>query len=259
MSGYAALFWAGFRRQATYRAALFSGFAANLFFGVFRSAVFIGLYRQADRAGGLALADVLTYVWVLQVLFGSIMVTWMWEYPEAVRSGNFVVDLLRPGDPFLRLLAVDVGRSSFLLLFRGLPQLVIPALVLDLSLPTSVLGLAALGASLGLCLVAAFEMRFLFGTAAFWTADYRGWWAMLFGFIWLASGFVVPVEFFPGVLRVLAEHSPLSTLLVLPVRVATARGELSALVEQLGWVVLVGVGCAALMRFAERHLVVHGG
>jgi ABC-2 type transport system permease protein len=259
VSGYAALFRAGFRRQSTYRAALLSGFAANLFFGVFRSAIFIGLYRQADRVGGLGLADALTYVWVLQVLFGSIMANWMWEYPEAVRSGNFVVDLLRPGDPFLRLLAVDLGRSSFVFLFRGLPMIVLPALVLDLRLPTSPLGIGALVASLYLCLVASFEMRFLFGTAAFWTADYRGWWAMLFGFIWLIGGFVVPVEFFPGVLRTLTEHSPLSALLVLPVRVATDRGVTTALVEQLGWILVVGVLCAGVMRFAERHLVVHGG
>jgi ABC-2 type transport system permease protein len=253
------LFLAGFRRQSTYRAALLSGFAANLFFGVFRSAIFIGLYRHAGRAGGLDLADVLTYVWILQVLFGSIMTTWMWEYPEAVRSGNFVVDLLRPGDPFLRLLAVDVGRSSFSLLFRGLSMLLLPALVLDLTLPTSFAGILALALSLCLCLVAGFEMRFLFGTAAFWTADYRGWWAMLFGFVWLVSGFVVPIEFFPGVFRSLAEHSPFSALLVLPVRVATDRGVLSAVVEQLAWVLVVGLGCLAVMRFAERHLVVHGG
>ena len=259
MTGYDALFWAGFRRQSTYRAALLSGFAANMFFGVFRSAIFIGLYRHAGHTGGLGLAQVLTYVWIIQVLFGSILTTWMWEFPEAVRSGNFVVDLLRPGDPFLRLLAVDLGRSTFSLVFRGMPMLLIPALVVDLALPTSFLGILALVASLFLCLIAAFEMRFLFGTAAFWTADYRGWWNMLFGLVWLVGGFVVPVEFFPGLLRPLAEHSPLSALLVLPVRVATDRGVLTAVLEQLGWVIVVGAGCLALMRLAERHVVVHGG
>jgi ABC-2 type transport system permease protein len=259
VSGYVALFRAGLRRQATYRAALATGLAANLFFGVFRSAIFIGLYRHVQSANGLQLADTLTYVWILQVLFGVIISSWMWEFPENVRSGNFVVDLLRPGDPFLRLLAVDVGRSAYVLVFRGLPQLVLPALVLDLNLPTSPLGILALAVSLCLCLVAGFEMRFLFGSAAFWTADYRGWWNVLFSVVWLVAGFVVPVEFFPGLFRDIASHNPLSALLVLPVRVATDRGAASAVLEQLAWVLVVGAGCLLLMRTAERRVVVHGG
>ena len=259
MGGYVALFLAGFRRQATYRAALLTGLAANLFFGVFRSAIFIGIYRHVENAGGLQLADALTYVWVLQVLFGVVIATWMWEYPEAVRSGEFVVDLLRPGDPFLRLLAIDVGRSAYVLIFRGLPQLFLPALVLDLTLPTGLLGILALMVSLCLCLVAGFELRFLFGSAAFWTADYRGWWNLLFSVVWLVAGFVVPVEFFPGLFRDIASHNPLSALLVLPVRVATERGAATAVLEQLAWVIVVGFGCLLVMRTAERRLVVHGG
>jgi ABC-2 type transport system permease protein len=259
VKAYAALYKAGFRRQSTYRAALISGLAANLFFGVFRSALFIGLYKQVDDAGGLGLSQALTYVWILQVLFGVVFTNWLWEYPEAVRSGNFVVDLLRPGDPFLRLLAVDAGRTTFVLLLRGIPQLVLPALLLDLALPTTFAGIAALAVSFGLCIVAAFELRFAFGSMAFWTPDYRGWWNLLFGFVWLAAGFVVPVQFFPGLLRTIAEHNPLSALLMMPVSVATGRDVVPTLVEQLGWVLVVGVACQALMRFAERRLVVHGG
>ena len=259
MGGYAALFAAGYRRQSTYRASLFSGLAANVFFGVFRSALFVGLYRQVDSAAGLTLADVLTYVWVLQVLFGVVLANWLWEFPESVRSGDFVVDLLRPGDPFLRLLSVDLGRSTFMLIFRGLPQLVLPGLVLHLSLPTTGPGMLALGLSLCLAMVAGFELRFAFGSIAFWTPDYRGWWSMMFALVWLIGGFVVPVEFFPGALQQLAAHNPLSALLTLPVRVATGRDAYGALAEQLGWVLLGGVGCRALMRVAARRLVIHGG
>lgn len=259
MGGYAALFVAGFRRQATYRAALLTGLAANVFFGVFRSAIFLTLYRQTDRAGGLDLADALTYVWVLQVVFGVVFALWMWEYPESVRSGNFVVDLLRPGDPLVRLGAVDLGRSSFVLLCRGMPQLLLPGLFVDLHLPTSAGGALLLAASLVLCMVTAFELRFLFGSTAFWTADYRGWWTVSFGALWLTAGFWVPVEYFPGALRWVAEHGPSAALLAMPVRAATGRGALAAVGLQLWWAVAIGVACRAVMAWAERHLVVHGG
>jgi ABC-type uncharacterized transport system permease subunit len=39
--------------------------------------------------------------------------------------------------------------------------------------------------------------------------------------LWLASGFVIPVGFFPAGLRVLVDWSPLIPLLMAPVRVAT--------------------------------------
>lgn len=259
MAGYLGLFAAGFRRQSTYRWALFIGVLANIFFGVFRSAVFFALYRQRERAGGLELADALTYVWVVQALFGVIFVPWLWEYPDSVRSGDFVVDLLRPGDPLGRMLAVDMGRSTFVLLTRGLPQLLVPALFLDLRLPTTVFGWGMLVVSLLLCAVAAFGTRFLLGSTAFWTADYRGWWSIFFVSLWLAGGFTVPVEFFPGALRWFAEYGPLATLLAMPVRVATGRDALASLVLQALWVAVIAVACKAVMTTAERRLVVHGG
>ena len=259
MGGYGELFRAGFARQATYRVALLTGVAANLFFGVFRSAVFLALYRQRGRAGGLELSDALTYVWVVQTLFGVVFAPWMWEFAERIRSGDVVVDLLRPGDPVARTLAVDVGRSTFTLLVRGVPQLALAGLVLHLHLPTTPVGLLALCVSLLLSALAAAELRCLFCSLAFWTPDYRGWWTMLFGALWFGGGFLIPVEFLPRALQSLAGFGPLAALLVMPVRVATGRAVGSSLALQLLWVVLGVLACRAMLTVAERRLVLHGG
>ena len=259
MAGYLGLFAAGFRRQSAYRWALAIGVSANLFFGVFRTAVFLTLYRQVDQAGGLELADALTYVWVIQALFHTVFSSWQIEFPESVRSGDFVVDLLRPGDPLVRMGANDVGRSMFMLLVGGLPQLLVASLVLDLRLPGSVGGVALLAAALVLCAVAAFEIRFLVGSIAFWTPDYRAWFSIFFLAMWLLGGFLLPVEYFPGALRWVAENGPLATLIALPVRAATGRDALSAVALQLLWVAALWSACRAVMAVAVRRLVVHGG
>ena len=259
MGGYGAVFRAGFHRQSRYWAALWVGLAANVFFGVIRTALFVALYRQRDVAGGLTLADTLTYVWIIQTVFGVVFVAWNWEFVDAVRSGNFVVDLVRPGDVLGRLLAVDLSRSTFVLLTRGVPQLLVAGLLLDLRLPGTVFGTTLLALSLMLCAVVATEVRFLFGSLAFWTPDYRGWWTFLFSAFWVSAGFLVPVEFFPGPLRWIAEHSPLAALLTMPVRVATGRGVASAIVLQAAWAAAAFLICRYVMATAERHLVVHGG
>ncbi len=110
-----ALFRAGVRRQASYRLALVSGLLTNVFFGVVRTALFVALYRNASDVGGFDEADALTYVWVLQALFGAIWTPWLFELPDRIRSGDFVSELTRPGDPLVRHFAFDLGRISYFL------------------------------------------------------------------------------------------------------------------------------------------------
>jgi ABC-2 type transport system permease protein len=254
-----ALLRAGFQRQTTYRLALVAGLATNAFFGVVRTAIFFALYRERDQVAGLDVADALTYVWVLEGLFAVVWAPWFWELAEAIRSGEFVVELLRPGDAYLRLLAFDLGRTLSVLVTRTTPTLAVAALVLPLRLPGTAGGLALLAASLVLAAVVSFQLRFLFGSAAFWTPDYRSLFMLVFPVLWLVSGFVIPVDFFPGLLRALVDWSPLIPLLMAPVRVATGRSAGLAVAGQVAWVVFLWLAGRLALAMASRRLVVHGG
>ena len=101
-------------------------------------------------------------------------------------------------------------------------------------------------------------LRFLFGSAAFWTPDYRSLFMLVFPVLWLLSGFVVPVDFFPGPLRALVDWSPLIPLLMAPVRVATGAAGM-AVATQVAWVVLLWLAGHTVLALASRRLVVHGG
>jgi ABC-type uncharacterized transport system permease subunit len=147
---------------------------------VVRTAVFYALYRERDQVAGLDVAGALTYVWVLEGMFAIVWAPWVWEMAEAIRSGEFLVELLRPGDPYLRLLAFDLGRTLSVLVTRTFPTLVVASLVLDLRLPASLGGLAWLAVSMVLAAVVSFQFRFLFGSAAFWTPDYRSMFLVVF-------------------------------------------------------------------------------
>jgi ABC-2 type transport system permease protein len=255
---YLALVRAGFKRQRLYIGSVVAGFAANLFFGLFRSAIFMDLSRHRIAAG-LDEADTLTYVWMVQVLFGVVFSPWFWEWPDSVRSGDFLAELLRPGDVFARLAAVDFGRSMFILLVRGLPLLFLPALFVRLALPRDPAGWAALAVCLVMACVAGFQFRFVFGCLAFWTADYRAWWGFSFGLVWIAAGLVVPVQFFPQPFRWLAADGPFAVLMVIPYRVAIGQQVLASVGLELLWVGLGLFACRAMMAKAARDVVVHGG
>jgi ABC-2 type transport system permease protein len=254
-----ALFAAGFQRQATYRLALVSGLATNVFFGVIRTALFDALYDGRADVGGLGRSEALTYVWVVQSLFGIVWAVWIWELPDAVRSGAFEAELTRPGDVLGRLLTFDLGRMANLALVRATVPLLGAALVLHLTVPTTVGGWALVVVSVALAAVVGFCVRFLIGVAAFWTPDFRGVYSLAFPLVWFLSGFLIPVEYFPGGLRALAEWGPLSAMLTAPVRVVTGRGVGGALLLQVGWAAALLLICRAALAAGERRWVTTGG
>jgi ABC-2 type transport system permease protein len=256
---YWVLLCAGFRRQAFYRLALLSGVVTNAFFGVIRTSVFSALYRNRPEVAGLVRGDLLTYTWLLEGMFGVIWASWVWEFAESVRSGDFAIELLRPSDPYLRLAAFDLGRSLNVMLTRLLPVLAVAAALLPLRLPGSPGGIAALAVSLVMAAVIAFQLRLLFGMAAFWTPDYKAGYSLIVPVLYLASGFVIPTDYFPAALRAVVEASPLFALMMAPVRVAIGQSVGAALASQLLWLGVLGAASRALLAFASRRLVVHGG
>ena len=181
---------------------------------------------------------------------------WIWELADAVRSGAFEAELTRPGDVLSRLLVFDLGRSANLALVRVTAPLLGAALLLDLVVPTTVGGWALVPVSVALAAVMGFCVRFLIGASAFWTPDYRGVYSLAFPLVWFLSGFLIPVEFFPGALRTVAEFGPLAAMLTAPVRVVTGRATGGALALQLVWVVVLVAACRVVLAAGERRWVV---
>ncbi len=254
-----ALFKAGLRHQTSYRFAMVSGLVTNTFFGLVRTAVFLAVYRQRDEVAGLDLADAITYVWILQAVFAVTWSPWLRELPTRIRSGEWTAELIRPGSVLGRHLAYDSGRTASLLLFRAPIPLAFAAVAFDLRLPTSPPGIAVLLVSLALAGFAAVCLRFLLGSIAFWSPDFRGIHSLVFGPVYLLSGFVIPAEFFPGPLRVFATIGPLAALLRSPVAVAGGRDVAGAIVVQAVWIGVFVVVCQWVLQRATQRMVVFGG
>lgn len=253
------LFRAGFRHQTSYRFAMVSGLVTNTFFGVVRTAVFLAVYQSQDEVAGLDVTDAVTYVWILQSVFAVTWSPWLRELPTRIRSGEWTAELIRPGSVLGRHLSYDAGRTASLLVFRAPIPLAFAAVVFDLRLPTGPVGIALLLASLALAAFAAVCLRFLLGSIAFWSSDFRGIHSLVFGPLYLLSGFVIPPEFFPGALRVFATLGPLSALLRSPVAVAGGRDVVEALLVQVVWIAVFVVVCQRVLDRATRRMVVFGG
>ncbi len=253
-----------FRRYATYRGATMAGLFTNTVFGFIQAFVMVAVFASRAEVGGFDRKDALTYVFVTQGFLMMVnMIAGPGEISTRIRSGDIATDLYRPVDFQAYSLALDLGRAGFQALARGVPPFLVGALFFDLTLPDRPTVVGAFVVAAVLATVASFALRFLVGLAAFWILDDRGP-AQLVGVVLMFfSGFILPVNFFPGWLEAVARALPFQVMLQVPIEVFLGRYRgvelLGALGLQALWcAVLLGAG-RLVLRSAMQKLVIQGG
>ncbi len=252
----------GWRRYAAYPWATAAGVFTNTVFGLIQAYILLAVFRHRTDVGGFDSADTVTYVWLAQSLIMTVYIFSWQELALRIRDGSIATDLARPLDPQRYWLAFDLGRAPYHLLFRGLLPFVFGALVFRLHYPTP-LDAAAFVLSVVLAVVVSFGVRFLYNSAAFWLLDYRGVVTLSTTVVLFFSGMVMPLRFFPHLLREFSYALPFASILQTPVDVwlgkRTGGALLGVLALQGLWaIVLLALGRVVLTR-ATRRLVVQGG
>jgi ABC-2 type transport system permease protein len=252
----------GFGRAAAYPGATVAGAFTNTVFGFINVAILLALFKQRAHAGGYDAQDAITYVWVTQGLLMPVAIFGWFELALRIRSGDISIDLCRPLDVQLSGLAFDLGRALFDLLFRGIPPLLVGALVYGLRTPSAPLAVAFL-VSVTMAVALSFCFRFLYNLAAFWLLDYRGAAMMALLVSWLLSGLYAPIGLFPDWLKTIAQVLPFSGMIQVPVDVWLGKHQglalAGVLAVQATWIVLLLGAGRAVFAQAVRRVVVQGG
>ena len=262
------LHWAvgrrSFRRYSTYRGATFAGVFTNTVFGFIQAYVLLAVLRQRDQVGGFDAADVVTFTFVCQGLLAAVAGFGPFELADRITSGDVVSDLYRPFDLQSWWIAQDCGRAAFQLVFRGIPPFAVAALVFDLRLPADATVWGAFLVSLALGLAVAFAWRFAICLSAFWLLDARGV-VQLTGLVFIFfSGMVLPLGFFPGWLRAVADALPFATIVQLPGEVFLSKHRsftdlVGVLARQAAWLAALILAGRLVLARAWRRVVIQGG
>lgn len=251
------------RRHFAYRAAALAGLATNLFFGLLRAEILLALYGDRGTVAGYSAADAVTYTGLSQALIAVLMLFGWYDLMATVHSGEVAGDLLRPMDFQAFWLAQDAGRAAVALLLRGGTIMAIYASLFDLSGPGGVAGWLAVAVALGLAWLVSFAFRFLVNLAAFWSPNAVGVGRFLFFGGLFFSGFLMPLDFFPGWLQTLAAWTPFPYLLdtVVEVYLGIAAGPelLRALGLQAAWALGLLLAGRWILARGVRRLTVLGG
>lgn len=259
---YSELARRGYRRYAAYPAATWAGVFTNTVFGFMQAYILLALYRHRDQIGGYDASDTVTYVWLTQGMLAVVQVFGWTDLALRIRSGDIATDLGRPVHPLAAGLAFDLGRALYHALYRGVPPFVVGALVFDVSFPEAIVWPAFL-ASVALAVCISFAFRFLYNSAAFWLLDHRGPALLGVTATLFFSGFIIPVAFFPGPLRAVANATPFPSMLQRTVDIFVGKASgldiLVSLAVQIGWAAaLLGIAYAVFAA-GTRRLVVQGG
>jgi ABC-2 type transport system permease protein len=255
---------ASFRQYSTYRIATLAGVFTNSVFGLIRASIMLAAITTAGgELSGYTTAQAATYVWLGQALLAPIEAFGTREIAERVHRGEVAVDLLRPA-PFLGLhYAQKLGRSSFLLLGRGLPPLLVGAAVTGLALPESPLSYLLGAVSLLLAITVAFLADIMVNLAAFWLLETRGLTVVYTVVMNLLSGFLIPILWFPDWLLAIARATPFPSMVQTPIDTLSGRvpplEALPLVAAQLGWAALLALAAGAMLRAGVRSLEVQGG
>lgn len=249
----------GFRQQMSYKRAMAVGAIASIGFAVVRLMVLHSLYQGHETIGGLTYEQVVSWAVFAGLLFALVWAPWAHEFPEAIRQGAVVGDLLRPINPFCLHLANHGGRILALLLIRIVPVVILAAVVLPLPSPNGFSGWTYFACSLFLLVIGSLAYMYMLGTTAFFTADYHVWLAFAFYIVQLIGGMYVPLEFIPGLAGDIIRWGPGMAFMPGPTRVINGIEPVQTLCIQLGWTLVFSVAAYVGLHLGRKRLVSFGG
>lgn len=264
VSTYWAVAAAAFRQYSTYRLATAAGVFTNSVFGLIRASIlFAAITTAGGELSGYTIAQAATYVWLGQALLAPIEAFGTREVSQRVHQGDVAIDLLRPISFLGLYYAQKLGRSAFLLLGRGIPPMLIGALLTGLALPEDPWSYPLGMLSLLLAITVAFLADMLVNLTAFWLLETRGLTVVYTALMNLLSGLLIPIVWFPDWLLAIARATPFPSMLQTPIDTLSGRipplEALPLLGVQLGWIALLALAASATLRAGVRSVEVQGG
>ena len=267
MKQYFSFFRIRFTSGLQYRAAAWAGICTQLFWGLMEILMFRAFYRYAPERLPMSMQTLSNYVWVQQATLSIWNVTgWDYELFQSIQSGAVAYELIRPSNLYAMWSTRSFGSRLSRAALRFLPVLLVGSLLpapygLRLTVPLSVLAIFLLSLLLTLWLCVAIELV-CYG-AAFFLTDYRSITTFLVALTEAFSGDLLPLPFFPPILRRIAEKSPFGSLQNVPLRIfggdIAGMACICAVGLQLFWCLCItGLGCC-LLRRGLRKAVIAGG
>lgn len=247
-----------------YKFEYFIGILNGLLFIYIFTSLWSSIYANSTTGDNLPFnrAQMISYA-VYAMLFRISMTMDDNEIGRKVRTGDITMDLIKPVNFALMTFGDALGRTIFHWLTRVIPILVVTLFAFSTPLPTDPANYALAMIAWIFGYLIAFMIDFMVGMLAFWFMEAFAFQLMKFGFFTLFAGGIVPIDFFPEVMKPFIALLPFQYILYTPtvLFIGHVRGidALKMIGAQMIWVFLLLVLARFMWKKATEKLIVQGG
>lgn len=248
----------GLREGFQYRSNALSGIGATMISLI----LFYFIWKAISASGELSqpFSTIIAYVALARVIDNATSADLESWIGDRVRKGTIVNELKKPVSLKLQLYFYQLGKSSFKMIVRGVPALIVGIIFLNVGVPGLLAGFYFL-ISLFLTLNLAIFLSYTTSMIVFWTKV--GWSlrmtrTMVAG---LFSGAMIPLYLVPDNVRAVFNLTPFPSMVDSPISIyqGTAENVFSIFGVQLMWIIILGLISEVLWRKAKKKLTVQGG
>ncbi len=223
--------------------------------------LWVALFNGQTVYEGHTLDQTLTYVMLsmafLPLFRGDAFLFWQ------VRSGNIMIELMRPLRWTTGLIAFALSSVFAQLLTNALPMLLLAAFLLKIPLPASPTTWLAFAVSFLLGILIFNCIDIMVAMTAFWTTELSGVVAWKDIIIGILSGAALPLWIFPDAVGRVIAWLPFRCMQYVPLSILVGwigpEQYLREMLIQLGWVVGLWLAVEGLFELARRRIQIQGG
>jgi len=228
---------------------------------------FAAFYRSNPGSFPMAFSHTVTYIWMQQA-FVALFFLWFYDNSifESIETGSIAYELVRPMDLYSRWFSMTAANRVSRTLLRAIPIFVVAFFLphpFRLVIPMEFMRWILFAISMVLALGVVLSFSMLVYISAFYTINSAGSRLIIGLTADFLSGAYIPLPFFPGTVRTVAELLPFGSMQNMPLLIFSGYLEGVAIARGIGLQVFWLIALVAIGRFwmsrALKRVVVQGG
>ena len=225
--------------------------------------IWMAIYKFDSVINGITKDQIITYIVLSRIIYTQITWGFIPKIGRSIHTGAIIMDLLKPMDFQLFMFFERIGDFLAFATMTAVPILIICSLTLGIQVPSSFLTLVCFLLSLFMAMTLSFFVEFCIGLLTFYTNYSWGLQTFQEALVALFSGALIPLTFFPGWLKTVADFLPFQQMSYSPVSIylGIVKGiqMYEVLIFQLVWIAILFLLSRLFYNFAIKKITVQGG
>ena len=215
---------------------------------------------------GFNMTDMTVYVFLANIV-GFLTATDSTEnLADEIRDGSIIMRMIKPVNVDHSILAYEIGSKIMVITCIFIPVMIgveVYRYVVLGHIAFSIVNFGVFMVSLIISYLLAFYLNLIFGYLAFFLLNIWGFSILKSSIIKFFSGAIIPLSFFPGMVRTVFEQLPFASLVYAPTMIYMGKYATKEIVfvlcKQVFWLAVFVFISKAIWSWAQKRLAVQGG